>query len=461
MTHTQVGTAHAELEPRTTQLRSIEFRQATGRAVFRFRANQLDHDVHALYHLPPELPQPVWRACLEELALACFVDISTAAMAERAETDLFTPSRTTRVWFRRACDALRIELLYDEQRSLNLLPLRFRGLGQRQKQVTPVSTSASRILLLMGGGKDSLYTYDLLLSAGYDVTCFYVTEARRTWQQLRRVWESLDGKVSQYRVYLDVNRHGPIGRYYGERYLSQFQLGQIIAASLPYALALGCRFIAAGLEKSADEPMVKYNGRNVNHQDQKSTDSIRLLNRHLAWRFGGSVQIVSPAKGLYDLGIYSRLLAKAPSLIRLQSSCGGANSVSPHGGTCAKCAFLAALLAGLSPDRSLYDQLFRIDPLKNPTLYGPWLDTETHRPLTCAGLEEEVTLALILAKRRRNDLDWFLPNRSILAKAKRTLRHLLRAHKNPLLPASMAKRLGPYFDYDEGELEDLLSRPLL
>ena len=371
---------------------------ATGRLRIRYRVDGFEHVVHAIYHDAPRLPIEVWDACIQELALACLVDISTATMAAKT-TSCFPVSRRARRVFVTAAEALRFEALAERGADVRYSRVMLGGFGSDRPLQTP-RTDPRRVLLLMGGGKDSLYSYSLLRRAGYRVQCFYLTEARRSWQQLRKVYRALSAEVSQHRAFLDVNRRSVLDQHYGGLYLSQFQIGEVVAASLPYAFAHACRYIALGLERSSDLPMYYFRRKPVNHQHQKSSGFIASLNDYLSWKFRGAVRVVSPVHGLYDMGIYARFLRTDRNLVRLQSSCGGANSSRPHCGRCAKCAFLAALLAGLSGDRALYSELFPVDPLNDPALYQNWLEEGVPRPLTCAGLKEEVRLALHLARSR-------------------------------------------------------------
>jgi 7-cyano-7-deazaguanine synthase in queuosine biosynthesis len=419
------------------------FAQRSGRLRLPFRIDSLDCTVHGIYHDPPDLPPALWQACIEELTLACLVDMSTASMAREARVATFEPGRLGRRMFRSAAEALRLEVLADHDLPLHLMPVALRGSG-RARSVPPANRpDPNRVLLLMGGGKDSLYSYDLLRRAGYEVHCFYLTERRRTWQQLRKVYGALEKQVPHYRAYLDANSRTAIEKRYGEHYLSQFQIGQVIAAALPYALANRCQYLALGLERSSDAHMLHYRGRPVNHQHQKSSSFIRELNRHLAWRFQGAVQVVSPLHGLYDMGIYARFLKSSPALVPFQSSCGGANGRSPHCGRCEKCAFLAALLAGLGGDHKLYRALFPRDPLQDLELFDAWLSPEADRPLTCAGFADEVRLALALVRSR----GWtakVLEERSYATCDSRDLAIYLGSHPNRLIPDAMRRRIAPH-----------------
>lgn len=417
-----------------------------GRWTLHFQADGVDFPVHVVYHNAPDLPPALWALCLQELALACLVDVTTATLARSVSIEGFHPGTPGLDLFRQATRALRAEVLYDWWHSLGRLPMEVRTGGLPTPCPPLPAPSQGRVLLLMGGGKDSLYAYRLLTNAGYDVECFYLTEVRRTWQQLRRVEGALAGRTVQHRAFLDVGRRGVLTEAFGGWYRSQFQIGQAIAAALPYALSRGCGRLALGLELTSDLPMATYRGVPINHQHQKSTPFVRCVNRHLAHRFGGALAVTSPVKGLYDLGIYARFLAQAPDLVPLQSSCGGANTHRPHCGRCDKCAFLSALLAGLSGDPELYRKLFPTDPLSRPELFAAWLDDAKVRPLTCAGLKDEVRVGLELARSKGWRLDWHEASGSRMGPGRLAgeLQRFLGAHPNPLVGPEMGQRLAPH-----------------
>jgi 7-cyano-7-deazaguanine synthase in queuosine biosynthesis len=447
------------IQARTVRYLGATSRKGHERWTLHFQADAVDFPVHVVYHDPPDLPADVWSVCLEELAMACLVDVTTASMATRTSIEAFDPGVTGWSVFVEATRALRREVLYDWSHSLSRMPLEVRVLGPHTTASRLPEPDPNRVLLLMGGGKDSLYVYRLLHDAGYEVQCFYMTEARRTWQQLRRVQAALAGEVKQHRAFVDVGRRGRLTEAFGPWYRSQYQIGQIVATALPYALSQGCAHMALGLELTSDLPMATYRGVAINHQHQKSTDFIGAMNRHLRERLHGAVQLVSPVKGLYDLGIYARFLERAPELARLQSSCGGANTHRANCGRCAKCAFLSALLAGLSGDRALYDRLFPTDPLATPGLFREWLDDGDTRPLTCAGTKAEVRMGLELARRRDWPLGWYGREGSAQRPSRmmHDLERLVRSYPNPLVPTPMGRRLDPHLEYDRERLVRLVA----
>lgn len=162
----------------------------SGRARFEYRIDGWRHVVHALFHEPPALDPDTWTLCLQDLGLAGLVDAATASLARRLTATELASALGARSWVGPAAHALRVECLAALNLPLSHLRADLRLRGGHAKPGRAFAATADRVLLLMGGGKDSLYSYELLRAAGFDVECFYMTEACRTWQQLRRTHSS-------------------------------------------------------------------------------------------------------------------------------------------------------------------------------------------------------------------------------------------------------------------------------
>ncbi|MGA8659348.1 MAG: hypothetical protein WB586_24745 [Chthoniobacterales bacterium] len=439
----RTGTSTMVRSARRVEFTDIQFEPRNGKVRLVYDIDGLVFNVHGIFHDAPELSDRIWEVCLGELGLACLVDVATASMARTCLSRAYNPDVKGHEAFTEATRALRLELIADHGLSKRLLSLACTwGATVSRLGVVP-DTDDNRVLLLMGGGKDSLYAYELLRKCGYDVHCFYLTEARRSWQQLRRVYAAFRDEVPHHRAFLDVNRRGIIEHQFGAGYRSQFQIGQLLASAMPYALGNKCRYIAMGLERSSDDPMLCYKGLEVNHQHQKSSSFLAIVNRHLKERYHGAVQIVSPIHGLYDFGIYARFLRLKMRIVLLQSSCGGSNFRNPHCGKCEKCAFLAALFAGLGGDRRIYKVIYPRDPLSNPDAFQPWLEECAPRPMTCAGHIEEFRLALYLAKERgwRSQATRALGDNFGARHIRFLVQHYLKVHPSKLMPQSMQLRV--------------------
>jgi hypothetical protein len=286
-----------------------------------------------------------------------------------------------------------------------------------------------------------------------------MTEACRTWQQLRRTHDRLADEAVQHRAFLNANQTGRLETRFGRDYPTQFQIGQALFLAVPYALARGCRSIAIGAERSANARTGRYRGVTMSHQYEKSAPFFARLNRYFARRHGGAIQVWSPLHGLFDLGIYGRFMARGQRLIDLQSSCGGANSYRRHCGACEKCAFVAALFTALSADRDAFHALFPVDPLDDVELFDEWYHGRFERPRACVGSLHELRVALRLGRAHgwrtrihRHDRDHASPPGSA------ALSHYLAAHHNGSMPEAVGARLRPSMAFDPRPLVELFER---
>jgi len=442
------------------ELVDCEFDSYTGKVRLRFRIDDSSHTVSAIFHEAPKLSSETWLACLQDLGLACLVDLAAASLARHVAAAGSLRTGASLSWFLPAARALRAEYIADLGLPIRHLPFttKLRGAGVDIRVTKP--PNEERVMLLMGGGKDSLYSYQLLRAAGFDVECFYMTEASRTWQQLRKTHCALGKEVVQHRAFLNANQMGAVECRYQRDYTTQFQVGQALFLSIPYALGRNCKYIAIGAERSANGATGNYCGVRINHQFEKSAPFLGILNRHFDARFGNGLRVFSPLHGLFDLGIYARFL-RSKKLLDLQSSCGGSNSRQRHCGRCEKCAFVAALLAGLSPDVGAHGKLFPTNPLEDTALFDEWYQGRFERPLACVGSLRELRTALRLGRARgwdsaihRNDRGRGHPP------GVKALYHFLAVHPSLGIPLAVRKRIEPLLEFDPAPLAELIGSHL-
>jgi hypothetical protein len=176
-------------------INSLRFDKESGRLKIQYLLDKYSHSVHAIYHDTPTLPPEVWSICIGELALACAVDMATAALSKTIVSNAYNPGVLGWQVVRAVSDALRLEVLQAQSLTLDRLRLELRSRSPAPRNGPRFRTNPTNVMLLMGGGKDSLYCYRVLKNAGYHLHCFYLTEATRSWQRLKRVWNALDGEV--------------------------------------------------------------------------------------------------------------------------------------------------------------------------------------------------------------------------------------------------------------------------
>jgi len=428
----------------------------TGRARLEYQIDDVSHTIHAIFHDAPRLDPDTWRVCLEDLGLACLIDLATASLARHLTATGLSTSNQASSWVSSASRALRLECLAEGSLPLRYLNFDLHLSGHKAKQTRTYKPNRKRVLLLMGGGKDSLYSYQLLRSAGFEVECFYMTEGSRTWQQLRRTYSALAKENVQHRAFLNANQMGRVEKRFRRDYATQFQIGQALFLSIPYALGRGCQYLAFGAERTANIRTGFYRGISMNHQHEKSESFLALLNQYLRIRFRGALEIFSPLYGLFDTGIYARFLSLSEGFLDLQSSCGGSNSYRRHCGRCEKCAFVAALLAGLSGDREILHELFPINPLDDLSLFDDWYHGRFQKPRACVGSLNELRVALRLGRAR----GWNTPihdydRRYGSPPGVASLSHYLSTHDSRSIPRAISNRIAPFLRFDPTPLTEL------
>src|SRR5262245_5533226 len=86
-----------------------ELDRSTGRARLRYRLDGWPHTVHAVFHDMPALDADTWTLCLQDLGLACLVDLATASLARRVTAAGLASADGALDWTRPAAHALRVE----------------------------------------------------------------------------------------------------------------------------------------------------------------------------------------------------------------------------------------------------------------------------------------------------------------------------------------------------------------
>ncbi len=249
----------------------------------------------------------------------------------------------------------------------------------------------NHVVLGFSGGKDSIVTLSSLLKAGYKVHPFLLNEGDRSWQDLRKWIPKLRAiGLKPAAAYFLSSRRKQIIETYGDWYFSSYQIGLLMGVLSMYADKIGASTIALGTENSADDNYVRYRNRIVNHQHQKTTRHLRLLETTYRRLINEDMRIGSPISSISDSDVLDILLSHVPGNLQAFSSCGSANWRSKNCGKCEKCAFIYALLQKTRKGRQLSRRIFRKELFDDVELYSPWLDRRYSSPLACVGPRREV-----------------------------------------------------------------------
>jgi UDP-N-acetyl-alpha-D-muramoyl-L-alanyl-L-glutamate epimerase len=258
-----------------------------------------------------------------------------------------------------------------------------------------------RVLVPIGGGKDSLVTAELIKASGIRASLFRMghhplieTMADAVHLPLITVERHLDGGLFDLNAQGALNGHIPITAY--------LSFLCVIAARLT-----GHTAVAISAERSASEGNVELFGKQINHQWSKSLEFEKSFQNYLAKFVGTDVQYFSMLRPLSELHI-TKLLAEYPQYLQLFTSCNTNWRIVKEKPTerwcnkCPKCAFAFALLSGFVPAEEL-SAIFGKNLYKEAALlplYKELLGLEGHKPFECVGTPEETEAAMLLAHDR-------------------------------------------------------------
>lgn len=255
-----------------------------------------------------------------------------------------------------------------------------------ERKDTGEMTLTPRILLPIGGGKDSLVSVQLLEKAGLDYTPFAVNPKGPILSSVEVI-----GKAPLYvRRTLDAEmiRLGSQPGYYNG-HVPSTAINSMIAALT--ALLYDYSAIALSNERSASEGNVEFDGRIANHQYSKSLAFEGRIADILSTATGGALAYFSLLRPYSEAKI-AKLFARETRFDRAFSSCNQNFRLSGHDGAlwcgkCPKCHFTFLMLAP-ETDKNRLITIFGADLLDNAENEMPYRELTGlagQKPWECVG----------------------------------------------------------------------------
>jgi hypothetical protein len=282
----------------------------------------------------------------------------------------------------------------------NVLGLQFLSNAQPQE---PVHLGAGeKVLVPVGGGKDSIVTLELLRRAGIEAVAFSVGTARsiagttaRAGVEYVSVKREIDAQVGQLNAAGALNGHIPVTAINS-------------ALACVAAVLLECSSVVMSNEFTASGSNLEWDGVKVNHQWSKGLEFERSLAAQIGSEVAQDLNYFSLLRPLSELAI-AKLFSKMPEYFDVFISCN--RYYRRTGNTpswcceCDKCRFVFLILAPwLSPE--VLAGVFGANLLDNPgviTEYETLAGWNGIRPFDCVGEVGEVHAAVVaLAK----DPEW-------------------------------------------------------
>ncbi|MFT5684272.1 MAG: hypothetical protein ACI8RZ_005213 [Myxococcota bacterium] len=263
--------------------------------------------------------------------------------------------------------------------------------GPPRPEVAPLPFEPDRVLLLVGGGKDSVVAREVLRHVGVDVTVVSLSTApwiRRSAEAMGdahlTIGRKLDRKLFELNDAGALNGHIPISA--------------IIAAATRLVASIGgFGAVISANEHSASEGNLQWRGMEVNHQWSKGIRFERLWQQHS----GPGPTYFSLLRPLSELAI-GACLARHDRYFDHITSCNANFRIRPGEpparwcGHCPKCVFVYTILAPHLDDARL-DRLFGkriLEDAGNLPMVRRLLGVTSFKPLECVGTSEEVSAAM-------------------------------------------------------------------
>lgn len=261
--------------------------------------------------------------------------------------------------------------------------------------------ASDKVLVPVGGGKDSIVTMELVNHARKEITIFTIGKDEAS-EEIIEVFTKKHGQVDRIQVdrildpkLLELNARGFLN---GHTPFSSVVAFNSVFAALVWRLPV----ITLSNEKSANEETGIYNGVNINHQYSKTFEFESDFRAYMETNFPGAPEYFSLLRPLYEIEIM-KLFVKYPQYFSVFRSCNVGKKTNSWCGDCAKCLFVSLLLSAFLPPEQVTG-IFGKDLLSDPDLVPLLARLTGDAPMKafeCVGTRAETILALYLAWKRR------------------------------------------------------------
>ncbi|MEO5362679.1 MAG: hypothetical protein H7838_03530 [Magnetococcus sp. DMHC-8] len=273
--------------------------------------------------------------------------------------------------------------------------VRFPRQGRDRVPIVLPEPASERVLLLVGGGKDSAVSHEIIRAAGVPMALFSLGSAPWIKQQAaafgaphRVVGRRLDPGLFALNAAGAYNGHIPISAC-------------IAFISVVLAMLGGYRAVVASNERTASYGNLVWHGMEINHQWSKGLAFEQAFQAWQRAHYGQGPDYFSLLRPLSELAICG-LFARHGRYFDHFTSCNanfqlGDTTRTPRWcGTCPKCVFVYLMLAPHLGEAALHT-IFGANLLANAanlSLLEELAGIRGHKPFECVGTPEEVWAAL-------------------------------------------------------------------
>lgn len=259
------------------------------------------------------------------------------------------------------------------------------------------STHSARVLLPIGGGKDSIVTAELLRQTAQPVSTFAINAAPAQQRVVDTYWRAATNAPHlQIHRQLDpqlfaLNRQGYLNGH------TPFSAMAAFVSTLA-AYLYDYRWVAVSNEWSANEGNTIFLGQSINHQYSKTVEFEQLFRQFQAKYFSTTIEYFSYLRPLHELQI-AKLFTQLPTYWPVFLSCNRGQQRGSWCGECPKCLFVATILAAFLDHQQL-QHIFGQPILEDISLLNTFdqlMGFVEVKSLECVGTRAEMRVAVGLA----------------------------------------------------------------
>ena len=300
------------------------------------------------------------------------------------------------------------------------------------REVAPIDVKLEeKVLIPVGGGKDSVVTLELLRNEmpaiplilnprGATVKC--VQAAGYAMNEVAEVDRTLDSTMLLLNQEGFLNGHTPFSAL-------------LAFITLLIGVGSGSKYIALSNESSANESTVP--GTDINHQYSKSVAFERDFREYVALHLNSEIQYFSFLRPLNEMQIAS-LFSQCTAYHEVFRSCNAGSKTDSWCGKCPKCLFTWIILSPFLT-RERLTEIFGKDLMRDPELkpiFEELNGTSAVKPFECVGTVEEVRACVDEMKDREGTIAEVSP------KAEATVDEILkRFNEENFLPSKFVEIL--------------------
>lgn len=275
------------------------------------------------------------------------------------------------------------------------------GPGPKKLPSKKYSSPNDRIMVPIGGGKDSAVTLEILAKAEKDILCFCLNPSEESLAVAKAAGNyncaiarrTIDKKLIELNQQGYLNGHTPFSAY--------------LAFLTTLAAALfNCRHIAVSNEASSNEATLKYLGKNINHQWSKTFSFERSFRTYSQKYLPAETDYFSFLRPLHEIQI-AKIFAKFEKYHPLFMSCNEAYKTCSGEkvptkkwcANCSKCLFAFIVLYPFMDEEKII-KIFGQNLFENKDLLKTAEELTGERPmkpLECVGTRKESRAAFYLS----------------------------------------------------------------